>query len=388
MRLLPIVPLLVFVVGCATTTANAPRPKAEVLHFDPVEVTPSSKEELELANLNDEELFALGTSAYAAGDMEKAARCFSRLADVYPESPHRRNALYNAGLSYEKLGRFEEALDRFVPLADAEKGTGDALHAAFRVAECYYHLDNYTPAIELLAKIAVRDDIPFQEKLQAKVQGAICMIENQQLDQAEKELRVALLWYEQKKESELLDDYFPSQAQFFLGEIYRIYFEHVALDPDKGEDKLARDLEYKCELLLSAQGHFLRAIRLGNGQWATAAGFRIGALYENLYDAMLDAKVPAEFDDEQKQIYREELRKKVRILITKAMGIYERTLAAAERIGVDNPFIQKTRQSLERMKQILLEESERESPTPASAKESGPATGSRTARTATDQSPA
>lgn len=385
MRLLPIAPLiLLLAAGCATTGGS--RPKAEVLHFDPIEVTPGPKEELELANLNDEELFALGTSAYAAGDLEKAARCFSRLADVHPESPHRDHALYNAGLALEKLGRYEEALDRFLPLADAEKGVGDALHAAFRVAECYYHLDNYPPAIELLAKIAERDDIPFQEKLQAKVQKAICMIENGQPDQAEKELRVSLLWYDQRKGTEILDDYFPSQAQFFLGEIYRLYFEAVELDPDKGEDQLAKDLEYKCELLLSAQGHYLRAIRMGHGKWATAAGFRIGALYENLYDAMLGARVPSEFDDEQKQIYREELRKKVRVLITKAMGIYERTLAAAERIGVDNPFVQRTRQSLERMKQILLEETELESPTPASSGEAG--NSSRDAASSAAPSPA
>ncbi|MFN7133244.1 MAG: hypothetical protein ACK4N5_14290 [Myxococcales bacterium] len=217
----------------------------------------------------------------------------------------------------------------------------------------------------MVRKTGSTTDIPFQDKLQAKVQSAICMIEYQDLDKAEKELRVALLWYEQKKESELLDDYFPSQAQFFLGEIYRTFFEHVELDPEKGEAKLAKDLEYKCELLLSAQGHYLRAIRLGNGQWATSAGYRIGELYEKLYDEMLAAKVPAEFDEEQKQVYREELRKKVRVLVTKAMGIYERTLAAAERIGVDNPFVQKTRRSLERMKQLLLEEADRESPPPA-----------------------
>src|SRR5690606_19926371 len=100
MRLLPIAPpILLHAAGCATTGGS--RPKAEVLHFDPIEVTPGPKEELELANLDDEELFALGTSAYAAGDLEKAARCFSRLADVHPESPHRDHALYNAGLALE-----------------------------------------------------------------------------------------------------------------------------------------------------------------------------------------------------------------------------------------------------------------------------------------------
>ena len=68
-----------------------------------------------------------------------------------------------------------------------------------------------------------------------------------------------------------IDDYYPAQAQFFLGRFYRTYFSQAVLDPNKpgGTEQLAKDLEYKAELLLSAQGHYLRAIRMGNTTWAT-----------------------------------------------------------------------------------------------------------------------
>lgn len=344
--------------ACATGRGG----RTEVIKFDPVVITPGSPEEMELASLNDEELFALGTSAYAAGDYAKAARCFERLADVYPQSKHFAAATYNAGLSLERTGKYAEALQRFLVLADPAKGTGDALDASFRVAECYYHLDDYPPAIEILTTLAARKDIPAQDQLQARVHRGICLLENGQLDEAERQLRESLGWWERHKETERLDEYFPAQAQFFLGEIYRLYFEHVELDPDKGEEKLGEDLEYKCELLLSAQGHYLRSIRIGHGQWATSSGYRIGALYETLYDAMLNAKVPADLNEEEAEIYRKELRRRVRVLVTKAITIYERTLAAAERIGSETPFVEQTRKSLERMKDILLEEPETAEP--------------------------
>ena len=363
MRAISLGLLSLLAAGCVTTKVVSPTPpvQREVLTFDPVLITPGPTAEVDLASYNEEELFALGTSSYAAEDYDKAARCFGRLADAYPQSSHRRDALYNAGLALEHLKKFDEALERFKPLADPRAGQGDALDASFRLAECHYHLDQYPPAIEILTTISLRDDVPFQSKLEAKVQRGICEIENKDLDTAEKDLREALRWWGEKKDSEKLDEYFPGQAQFFLGEIYRTYFEAVELDPDLGETKLGKALEYKCELLLSAQGHYLRAIRIGDGQWATSAGFRIGALYEQLYDNMLNAKVPKEFNAEQGEVYREELRKKVRVLVTKSMGIYERTLAAAERIGVDNTFVQKTKQSLERMKQILVDDAEKES---------------------------
>lgn len=339
--------------GCATPSASSGK-KPEVLVFDPVLVTPA-KEDQDLARLNDEELFALGTSSFAAEDYDKAARCFTRLVDGFPGSKHRDAAAFNAGLALERQAKFADALERFKPLADPAKGTGDALDASFRTAECYYHLDQYDQAIEILTVIAQREDVPVQDRLQAKVHRGICMLEAGRLDPAEVALRDSLNFWSEKKEAERLDEYFPGQAQFYLGEIYRVFYERVELDPEQGEEKLGKELETKCEMLLSAQGHYLRAIRIGDGQWATASGYRIGALYEDLYDAMVHAKVPPGLDAEQAQIYREELLKKIRVLVTKAMSIYERTLAAAERIGAENPFIAKTRDSLERLKTILLE---------------------------------
>ena len=139
----------------------------------------------------------------------------------------------------------------------------------------------------------------------------------------------------------------------------------MTLDPDRTADELAKDVEYKAELLLSAQGHYLRAIRIGNGYWATAAGAQIGGLYENLYDHMMNAPAPRELNAEEGELYRQELRKKIRVLITKAITVYERTLEAAERIGASSPFVEKTRESLKRMKDMLLADAKAEEEKPA-----------------------
>lgn len=360
------------VTGCRTTGAAARAdgqgtPPKQEIQFDPVTVTA----DLELDKLNDEELFAGGTSAFAANDFKQAARYFGRLADFHPDSRHRRAALYNAGLAHQRLKEWEEAGHRFSELADPAKGQGDALDAAFRVAETHYHLERYDAAVALLGVIAAREDLPVNRRLEAQVQQGICQLESGRGEEAEKTLRKALSTYEALSDKDEVDDYFPAQAHFFVGEIYRLHYEDVKLDPARGTDKLAEDLNYKAELLLSAQGHYLRSIRVGNGYWATAAGAQIGALYENLYEHMVNSPAPSELNAEEAQVYRQELRKKIRVLLTKSINIYERTLETAERIGSQSAFVDRTRESLAKMKALLLADAEGE-PVPAPSEDGEP----------------
>ncbi|MDP2276339.1 MAG: tetratricopeptide repeat protein [Archangium sp.] len=357
MRLSWMLLVAMVVTGCVHTRGEKALPKgAHEVKFDEVVITG----DLELEKLNDEELFAAGTSFYAAEDYAQAARYFGRICDFHPKSKHYRPALYNAGLALEKIKAWEDAWVRFSVLSDPVKGTGDALDASFRVAECDYHLERYTDAIEVLRNIADRSEVSADKRIEARVQQGICELEIDQKDAAENTLRSVLTYWNSLPDKDLVDDYFPGQAQFFIGEIFRLHYEAVALDGNKSTAKLAEDLEYKSELLLSSQGHYLRAIRIGNGYWATAAGNRIGGLYENMYDHMIHAPAPIELAASEQEIYRAELRKKIRVLIGKAITVYERTLEAAERIGASSPFVQQTRESLQRMKDLLLAEAKAE----------------------------
>lgn len=309
-----------------------------------------------LLKLNGEELFARGTSAFAASEFDKAVRYFDRIVDTFPDSRHRREALYNSGLAHERLKHWEVASSRFTLLADAAHGKDDALDAAFRLAESEYQRGEFNHAIQLLRTVGARSDLSLSQRLEAQVQQGICELESGNPQAAEGTLRKSLEAYQSAPDKEGVDDYFPAQGQFFLGEIYRLRYEAVALIPEQGADKLSADLELKAELLLSAQGHYLRSIRMGNGYWATASGSEIGGLYENLYNQMVNAPTPSELKPDEARVYREELRNKIRVLLTKAITIYESTLEAAERIGTSGPFVEKTRESLKRMKDLLLRE--------------------------------
>ncbi len=325
------------------------------LAYDPerIEVTPA---DLELAGKNDEELFAIGQAAFAARDFERAAAAFDRVVDLHPGSRHQAVALANGGVAHERLQRWRLALERFRTLERRFTGH-EALEAAFRIAECHYHLDELPEAAAVLGRLAARGDLPTGEHIRALTQLGIVEFEGGQLDEAERHLRLAVSAWKAGSEPERLDDYHPAQAQHYLGEVYRAHFLAVRLDPSRRDEaQLAGDLENKASLLLSAQGHYLRAIRMGNGDWAVASGYRIGELYDALHAALVEAPVPAGLDAEHAAAYRVELKRKVRVLVVKAITIYEQTLAVAGRARVENNrFVAETQASLDRMKQALRE---------------------------------
>lgn len=340
------------------TPVNA-APSADLpphLAFPPEEVT-VGRLDLELEGKNDEELFAIGTAAYGASDWARAAAAFARVADLFPSSRHEAAALFNAGLAYERQEEWRLALERFRTLERKYEGS-DAIEASFRVAECQYHLRELADARATLDALARREELAPGDRVRALAQRGIVELEDGRTEEAERSLRLALGTWQAATEEERLDDRFASQAQFYLGEVYREWFRALPLDPSKGdEEQLRQDLERKAEMLLSAQGHYLRAIRMGNDRWAVASGYRIGELYDELRGQLLDAPLPPGLDPEHAAAYRAELRRQVRVLATKAISAYELTLRRAARSGVDDlRFLADAQASLDRLKRAIAED--------------------------------
>ncbi|BDG04661.1 tetratricopeptide repeat protein [Anaeromyxobacter oryzae] len=352
-------------IACAG--ARAPRPAdaaaapagastPQHLAFPPEEVKVSPTD-LELEGKNDEELFAIGTAAYGAGEYARAAAAFARLADLFPTSRHEAAALFDAGLAYQHLDEWRLALERFRTVERKYEGP-DALEASFKIADCLYYLHELDEAHARLEAILRRDGLDPALRIRALAQRGVLELEGGKTEDAEKSFRLALGAWQGASDQERLDPYYPSLAQYYLGETYRTWFRALPLDPSSGdEERLRQDLEHKAEMLLSAQGHYLRAIRMGDDRWAVAAGFRIGELYDELRRQLLDAPLPPGLDEEHAAAYRSELRRKVRVLATKAISAYDQTLARAARSGVDDlRFLSDAQESLARLKSALAED--------------------------------
>ena len=148
--------------------------------------------DLALARMNDEELFAAGSSAFAAGDARRAAACFERLVTSFPESPHLPpGALQRrpgAGAT-SRLGRRASPLHRGRRRRRAPATRSTPPSTTPRRCTTWSAIPE---AITLLGKIAGRTDLPAGRRLEAQVQKGICQVDSGDLDAGEKTLRSVL----------------------------------------------------------------------------------------------------------------------------------------------------------------------------------------------------
>jgi tetratricopeptide (TPR) repeat protein len=357
MRLWPSL-LLLCALACAHAPPSAPPASEEPqrrIELPPLVVT-GRPQEPSIEGKGEQQLFDDGRLLFEAGDFAHAAQHFEALLSAHPDSPHFRPALYNSGLAQLRLGRFREALDRFEQYLRGAQG-GEAVDASFQAALCEYRLGKRDAAADRLRALSERPGLPAARKGEAQLQEGVCRFEQGDRTAGERLLRAALQTFDAASRDEV-DAALPAQAEFWIGEVFRSDFQLAPLDPATMDlAALEKAIDVKAEYLLSAQGHYLRCIRRGDGEWATAAGFRVGELYESFHDQLMAAPLPKELDADQARLYREELRKKVQVLLGKAIRIYEGTLATAQRVGAQNDYVDRAREALERVKKSLLDDS-------------------------------
>ncbi len=310
--------------------------------------------------MDPEALFHEGNRAFEAEDYEVAAAKYGLVVDRFAGSRWHQVATFNAGLALERSGRHAEAIARFEGFVAAVPGTKDAQDALFRIAACHEALGRW-PAMHAVGEELLRPHhagIGVGDRIAAHAVRGRAAEGLGELALAERDYRAALTQYQKNLEVRGLDKSpFVSLAQYRIGEIYRELFASIRFKLPL--ERMARDLEDKSNFFLMAQSAYLRALRLHHPEWAVVAGFRLGALYETMYEDMLAAEVPAELSAEEVEVYYEALRERVRPLLERAIDIYERNLRLGQRFGKRDAWMHKTEASLARLKDVLRAESSR-----------------------------
>lgn len=348
--------LFLLSLACATTQA----PPTQKVEMEPVMVRAAADPLTGLDGYDASQLFEVANNEYKQGAADRALSVYELLLKTFPDSELVPETHFNIGLCYEKLEEVEKALGKFQGILSAYPGHKIYKDAYFRSAFALAKLQRWPEATDHFWQIRQLPQLTSMDELEARVAQGVGMFMQDDFATAEKEFMSALRFYEERSKGEYLPaEYWVGQSRFYLGEIYAREFEKVVLSPPSGDHDnwvklMGGELEEKCELLMRAQNNFIRTIRAGHTGWATAAGFRIGALYERLYDDLMGVPVPPDLDTDTAQFYREELKNRVGVLVVKAIKVYEMSLQMAERVGENNEWVERTQKSLERMKSLYL----------------------------------
>lgn len=282
-----------------------------------------------------------------------AAASYERLLKNFPDSPYAPPALYNAALSYEGLGRYADAAERYRKiLADysASKQVKDAL---FRLGACYAETGRWVASSEIYGQAVQRADLTLGDRVEATARLGLAHFELHDLPVAEQSFaRTVELWKTHGDSERLETDFFLAMSHFYLAHIAHQRFRELPVRLP--QQQLERDIEAKARAFLDAQVKYVEAIKVKNPSWATAAGYHVGTLYRELYDALAKAPLPPEFrSGDQRVIYDLLLRDKLRVLLEKAKDILEKNVSMAERVGVKNGWVARSTEQLQEVQRLL-----------------------------------
>lgn len=350
--------VLSFAAACASTRPDPDRR----LQMDPVVVRAQPDSTVGLDSYDASTLFELGSEAFRAEKWARSLEVFDKLVEEFPEAEEVPTAHFNAGLAAEKLERYEAAAAHFALILEKYRDSSVFHDAHFNLARAYAKLKAWKKVSETFWAARQLPELSAMDEIEARVGTGVGLFMDGDPFTAEREFRQAIGFFEDHPQKEYLPArYFIAQSRFYLGEILAREFESIELTAPTldGEEKdwvqaMSEELEKKCDLLLRAQANFIRTIREGHQGWATAAGFRIGSLYERLFDEMVAVPVPPDLEEGAAELYREELRAKVSVLVRKAIRVYEANREMAERVGEANEWVEKTSAALERMKELYL----------------------------------
>jgi len=350
------------VAACAGKGRNdvaAPSVKAEEIEMEPIKLHavkgPDGVQRVETYDAT--ELFERAGAALSEKRYDDAVSSYERLLKEFPsETKYTKAALYNQGLAYQGKKDFATAIAKFQQLADQYPGTSDSKDAQFQIGASYAEMGNWPTSAALFAQILERKDLSADDKIEAMARRGFAQFQLRDFDTSERTFK-NVLWYftSIEKEERLQTDFYLGLAKYHLGEIPHEHFRAMPLRlPEK---QMAIDMEEKARLLLVAQRQYIETIKLGNPQWASASGYQIGSLYEEFYDAFMHAPIPPELlgqaNQEKLEVYYEELRKRIRILLEKALRTHEQNVLMLERLGVQNEWRDKSKLAFANLQKML-----------------------------------
>lgn len=352
-------PLALLLGGCAASpaggpAAGAPRAPATSAARPPVELAPvvvSPYSDAELAAV-----FERGRALLLADRPREALEIFDRLVRLAPAGEVAPPSLLNGAIAADALGDRAAAADRCRQVLARFPDHAVARGAVFRLARAAAHLERWAELVEISGRALARGDLTVLEAVEARGGRALGLVEQDQVDEAGRELAQARDLIEEHRLGESGKPPIElAQVSFALGEVRRRRSEAITFSPLPPD--FAGALERRCQGLLDAQGAYTDAMRSLDAHWSAMAGYRIGKLYQQLHRDVMQIAPPAAAGTlKKKQLFEGAMRLRYRVLLEKGKKMLDGTVQLGERTGEGSAWIARAREAQREIDLVLADE--------------------------------
>jgi len=283
-----------------------------------------------------------------ANATDRAAAMFESLAQRSGGPNFGDEALFKAALLWEKLCSWQRAALDYQQLAESYPGSHYVTKAQLGAGRCYENLQNWRAARTAYQKCVESPPGDPEEFMEALFKVGEMDLKLGQPQVARRSWETVVATYKaRRQEGQAVNEYLPARAQFMIGEIEFERFRRFPLTPP-----LEKNLKRKQTVFAEALKAYAEAAKFKVAEWTTAASYKIGLLFEEFGQAIVEAPAPAELRGTDLDDYRAKLKEKVVPFRRKALEAYEANMKQAQENNIENTWIIESRK---RFQALVLE---------------------------------
>ena len=337
--------LLGLLAGCTHTRTIRPDGMSVRTGPDPL---------LGLETYTGDDVLRIAAEAFELALYPKAYAVYMRYVDEFPGTYREGYAWYNAGLSAERGGMYDQAIEAYERFMEVTDVDSDRVAARFRLVSCTVASQRWEVASEHIDKLLARPDTVAVDRFELRVQRAWIQANTGDPAAAQEELHKLTRRYRHDR-GRTYGGFQGAMANFYLGETCRLQAEAVQVLSVDDLDAARAELNVKAEHILEAQEAYLETIRIGVHGWIPRAGYGLGSLYTTFRRDILTAPYPAAVQtDEDREIYAEILNDETADLLFRTRMVYEKVLDKAGEVSINDEAVAMIRESLARVEQEIV----------------------------------
>jgi tetratricopeptide (TPR) repeat protein len=291
-------------------------------------------------------------AAFTAGKVYESVAYFDRAAEAYevvikdfPQSEQSADALFNAGVLRQALGQNDQAIAHYNDYAKRFRQRNDVTEVAFRIGVVYENAGKHQEAAAAYRQYLKTYRKSGLHMVEAHTRAGRAELQSGDVKQAADHFDTALKTYRKLAgKARAAEQGWAAEARYYQGELIFRRFERIQLDVKPR--MLRRTLDSKTKLLAEAQDVYLDVVDFGDPQWATAALYRMGRIYEEFAESLRGAPTPPGLSEQEAELYRQELEVYVVEIEDQAIQLYTAGYRKALELGVYNQYTSQIREAL------------------------------------------
>jgi tetratricopeptide (TPR) repeat protein len=300
-------------------------------------------------------LFERGNTLIRAGHCDQAVAEFERLEREFPRSVSVEPSRFNRGVCLQSLARWDGAAEAIERIATDARDASLVRDARFHLAAVGEQSRRWRWTLDATAAVLASNPQSSADRAEALGRRAVALFETHDRagarDAANQAVAIAP---DAAGVTAIGDDTWIARSRYVIAEISRTEAEEIAIRADRAT--VESEITDRVTRTVHAHAQFNETIRVGNPEWAAAAGFRIGEMYRDLYRAIVEAPLPAEWGERARAAWHRRTSELLRPLLSGAIRSWEATMSMAQRNGITaNEWVHRADDALRELRRAFIE---------------------------------